>query len=313
MKKFALSILFLLTASLLFSQVLSKYEQKLYRGKQQEILSHIADDMAQGRASGTIGKQAIEQYIVRRFREYGLKPYNWHYIQSARYNDSIITRNVVGVIPAAVPTDKYVVIGAHYDHIGEINGIIYNGADDNASGVTALINLAEMFSAMKKDGNGPGKNIIFVAFDGKEFNMCGSDHFVKNLPFPARNITCMVNMDMIGTDLEPVGFRREYLIALGEERLDPKYRGILGYLSRSKKYEMDLDLTYYGSKDFTRLFYRMSDQHSFAKAGIPALLFTSGIHKHTYKPSDLPEIINYDVLRKRTLLIFNFIFRVCEY
>ena len=152
-----------------------------------------------------------------------------------------------------------------------------------------------------------------MAFDGKEFNMCGSEHFVQNLPFPARNITCMVNLDMIGTDLEPVGFRRDYLIVLGEERLDPKYRGILGYLSRRKNYEMDLDLTFYGSKDFTKIFYRMSDQYSFAKAGIPALLFTSGIHKHTYKPSDKSDIINYDLLRKRTLLIFNFIFRVCEY
>jgi len=313
MKKIALYMLLLLATFPLLAQVTNKYEQKLYRDKQQDILSHIADDMAKGRASGTIGKQAIEQYIVRRFQEYGLKPYNWHYIQSSRCNDSIIVRNVVGVIPAAVPTDKFVIVGAHYDHIGEINGNIYNGADDNASGVTALINIAEMFAEMKKDGKGPGKNIVFVAFDGKEFNMCGSEHFVQNLPFPARNITCMVNLDMIGTDLEPVGFRRDYIIVLGEDSLDPKYRGILGYLSRRKNYEMDLDLTFYGSKDFTKIFYRMSDQYSFAQAGIPAILFTSGIHKHTYKPSDKSDIINYDLLRKRILLIFNFLFRVCEY
>lgn len=151
-EKIALYTLFLLATLPLLAQVTTKYEQKLYRGKQQEILSHIADDMAKGRASGTIGKQAIEQYIVRRFQEYGLKPYKWHYIQSSRCNDSIIARNVVGVIPATVQTDKYVIVGAHYDHIGEIKGNIYNGADDNASGVTALINLAEMFSEMKKDG-----------------------------------------------------------------------------------------------------------------------------------------------------------------
>lgn len=436
------------------AQRASSYEQLIYQEKQEKILTYLADDMNEGRASGTNGNENAERLIVEKFKEYGLQPYHWNYTQSFMYDDSIAVRNVTGIIFASTPSDEYIIVSAHYDHIGKLHGTIYNGADDNASGVTALLNIAEMYGAMKRDGVGPHKNIIFVAFDGKELSMAGSKYFVKEmlsggstarsvdksttrtsptktgaitgnrttasttgtttasttgtttasttastpgtkngttsstvakatagtassattgttagttigatagttsgtaaggtsgtaagattgtttgtttkarvgtaslrktspiaiissggLYIPKSKVICNINIDMLGTDFEPTGSNPEFIIMLGEERLNPKYQGIVSYICSRAKYKMDLDLTFYGSREFRKTYYTLSDQYSFAREGIPAVLFTSAFHRYTYKPTDDPDIINYPLLRKRTLVIYNFIDRLCK-
>ena len=236
---------------------------------------------------------------------------DWSYTQSSGYKDSIAVRNVVGLLPASIPSDEYIIIGAHYDHLGRLGHSIYPGADDNASGVTALLSLARMFAKMKADGQGPRKNLIFAAFDGKELDMAGSRFFVRHLPVPKEKITAMVNMDMLGSDLVPPSRNREYLFVIGENTLPEAYRGYLSYICSRTLYKLDLDLTFYGSRDFYKMMYDTSDQHPFARAGIPAVLFTSAFHQHTYKKSDTIDIINFPLLRKRTLIIFNFINKLC--
>jgi Zn-dependent M28 family amino/carboxypeptidase len=304
---------FLLLAGLLplRAQSTLAYENRLNVEDQRRDLEYLAHAMTTGRASGTPGKELAEHYLVEQFRSIGLKPWNWTYTQSFRYKDSIIIRNVVGLIPASVPSDEYIVIGAHYDHLGKLGHTVYPGADDNASGVTALLSLARMFTAMKADGKGPRKNLIFVAFDGKELEMYGSRRFVRTLDIPHSKITAMVNMDMLGTDLVPPRRNKEYLFAIGENTLPESYRGYLSYLCTRARYKLDLDLTFYGSRNFYKMMYETSDQHAFARAGIPAVLFTSAFHEHTYKKTDTPAIINHQLLRKRTLVIFNFINRLC--
>lgn len=293
------------------AQSLRPYENLISTERQRQTLSYLADEMTEGRASGTDGKQMAEHFLVGQFRVMGLKPVDWAYTQSFRYEDSLTIRNVVGLLPASVPSDEYIVIGAHYDHLGKLGHTIYPGADDNASGVTALLSIARMFCAMKADGAGPRKNLIFVAFDGKELGMAGSRWFVRHLPVPRSKITAMVNLDMLGTDLVPPGRNREYLFAIGENTLPETYQGHLAYLCRRAAYKLDLDLTFYGSRDFYKMMYETSDQQPFARAGIPAVLFTSAFHQHTLKRSDTPAIIDYPLLRKRTLVIFNFINRLC--
>ena len=287
------------------------YENKLNVEDQRRDLEYLAHEMTSGRASGTPGKELAEHYLVSQFRSIGLKPWHWNYTQSFRYQDSIVVRNVVGLIPASVPSDEYIVIGAHYDHLGQLGHTVYPGADDNASGVTALLSLARMFSAMKADGKGPRKNLIFVAFDGKELDLYGSRRFVRTLDIPHSKITAMVNMDMLGTDLVPPRRNREYLFAIGENTLPESYRGYLSYLCTRTRYKLDLDLTFYGSRNFYKMMYDTSDQQPFARAGIPAVLFTSAFHQHTLKKTDTPAIIDFQLLRKRTLIIFNFINRLC--
>ena len=214
-------------------------------------------------------------------------------------------RNVAGIVKSIIPSNEYVIVTAHYDNIGKINGAIYNGADKNASGVTAMLNLSEMFGTMRKAGMGPGKNIIFVALDGTEHNMAGSKHFIEDLNVQKDNIICNINIDQIGTVLEPVIEKdTNFVIVLGEKTLRKEHRGKIDMCNRFYNIGLTVDHTFYGSKMFTDIFYQLSDQIVFRNAGIPALVFTSGFHKYTNKTTDDPCIISYPVLKKRTILLF---------
>lgn len=310
-KKCAILSVLLLAALPAASQHARIYENVVSAADQRQTLEYLAHPMTAGRASGTPGKELAEHHLVEQFRAIGLKPWRWTYTQSTSYRDSIAIRNVVGLLPAGIPSDEYLIIGAHYDHLGRLGHSVYPGADDNASGVTVLLSLARMFSAMKAAGAGPRKNLIFVAFDGKELEMAGSRHFVRQLDVPREKITAMINLDMLGTDLVPPGRNREYLFVLGEQTLPETYRGALASICRRADCRLDLDPTFYGSAGFSRMMYESSDQHPFARAGIPAVLFTSAFHQHTYKTTDTPAIIDYALLRKRTVVIYNFVVRLC--
>lgn len=314
------------------------YEQIIYQAKQERIMTWLADDMNEGRATGSESGQRVAWFISEMFRQYGLDPLYGNSFRQPFFADSTgCTRacNIAGIVRSAVPSDEYVIITAHYDHLGILNGNIYNGADDNASGVTALLNLADMFGTMKKTRTGPDKNIIFAALDAKELNMAGSKAFLdlllkkeKTRPgkagygskgpcdsllytpcqfsgIPKEQIICAINIDQIGTVLEPVHEAdTSFVIVLGENTLPKKYRGLIDMCNRYYKIGLDIDHTFYGSENFTELFYQLSDQIVFHNAGIPALIFTSGFHRHTYKTSDDPDIISYPVMKKRTILIF---------
>ena len=311
-KSFVIAGLAVLIAFCARAQDLRPYERLLSQEDMQRDLGTIASDDMEGRESGSNGKFLCERFLVTEFKSMGLKPWHWSYTQSVPLSDSVMLRNVVGWIPAVRPSEDYIIIGAHYDHIGKLAGHIYNGADDNASGVAAMLSIARLFARMKANGEGPRKNLIFVAFDGKEHNLGGSTYFVKHLEIPHKNITCAVNIDMIGTHLVPPGINDSYMFALGENTLKECYRGYLEYICRKALYKMDMDLTFYGSRNFYKMMYETSDQHPFARAGIPAMLFTSAFHQHTYRPTDDIDIIDFPLLRRRTLVIFNFINRLCR-
>lgn len=312
MKKSLLCLLLALLCGHITAQDLSPYERLAGEDVLMDRVSYLADDLNTGRASGTTGNLCAAQFVVQNFRKFGLKPYNWSYTQSFRYRDSLILRNVTGVITANRASDEYVIITAHYDHLGEIHGKVYNGADDNASGVAVLLSLAEMYSRMKADGTGPDKNLIFVALDGKELSLAGSRYFAKHLNIPAGKITAAINIDIIGNDLVPPGSNKDYILAIGEDKLRPQYRNLLKYVCMRPEIKLDLCSSFYGSKSFTKMVYENGDHWNFARKGIPAVFFTSGFHQYTYKPEDDTEIINFPLLRKRTLVIYHYINLLCH-
>ena len=281
------------------------YEQIVYQAKQERLMTWLSHDMNHGRATGTRDAARVARYIETHFKQYGLEPFcagSFYQPFLADSASGTVGRNVIGIVPSAVPSDEYVLITAHYDHLGVLDGNIYNGADDNASGVTVLLNLADMFGTMKKTRTGPDKNIIFAALDAKELNMAGSKHFVNHLIIGKDSIICAINIDQIGTVIEPVHEAdTSFVIVLGEQTLRRQDRGLIDMCNRYYNIGLDIDHTFYGSENFTRLFYQLSDQIVFHEAGIPALVFTSGFHRHTYKTTDDPDIISYPGRRETSL------------
>lgn len=293
------------------------WEKKLY-----QKIEFLSDTLCQGRATGTRGSIEAAFWIEREFRKAGLMPFSETYGKRFYAGQGLLGGNIIGFIPGSVksPKNRYVVVGAHYDHIGQLNRTTYPGADSNASGIVALTSLAEMFSMMKTLGKGYNSNIIFVAFDARELSLAGSNAFwrmiengelkdpVSGRTISQKDIKMMVNIDQIGSSLSPLNEgRNDYMIMLGKDSLKPAERELLSYCNRSTGLHMDLDFTYYGSKNFTEVFYRLSDQRIFIDNKIPAVLFTSGITMNTNRTRDTADTLDYPVFKKRIYLIFEWL------
>ena len=301
-------LMLFLTPLRTYAQTAASYSSLITEEGQRNAVEHLCDSIMEGRASGSPGAAAAADYIAGEFNRIELKPFYWQQTQLFRQHTGLKMRNIMGVVPALEASDKYIVVSAHYDHLGIIKEKVFPGADDNASGVAALLSLAEAFSQMRRDSIGPGVNILFIAFDGKEFSMSGSKYFTANMPISPSQIVCEVNMDILGSTLVPIHKNKpEYLIVLGRNSLPEKYRGIIASCNQAKDMNLDIDFTFYGSDDFTKTMYKLGDHYPFSQQGVPALLFTSGFHQHTLKTTDTPEIIDHKVLAKRTRLVFDFI------
>ena len=285
-------------------------------------ISFLSDSLCNGRATGTRGSIEAAFWISRKFGKAGLIPvaegYGSHFITPTGAHG----HNIMGMLPGAIsmPRDRYVIIGAHYDHLGQLDGKLYPGADANASGTVALTSLADMFGAMKDMGKVYDSNILFVAFDAKEMGMSGSaslwkliDYGILKDPLTGQaitkdKITAMVNIDQIGSSLSPVhSDRKDYMLMLGNNSLPKDKRMNLEACNLLHGLNLDLCFSYYGSKAFTDVFYRLSDQKVFVENKIPAVFFTSGITMNTNKTRDTASNLDMEVLHKRVRLIYHWI------
>ena len=287
------------------------------------LRSHVAffaDSLCAGRASGTPGSIHAQSAIARQFAAIGLEPAREGWFRGFRTLAGAPAHNVVGFLPGS--GDKYVVVAAHYDHIGTLAGTLYPGADSNASGVAALLTLARMFQHMKELGKTYSHTLIFVALDGKEQSLSGAHHLWNEIAggrlvdphtgrtvFPA-DIDRMVNIDQVGGTEAPLrSSRKDYLMMLCEPENGRKDALLIA--NQSPEVSLDLGFDYYGSKDFTRVFYRtISDQKPFLDHGIPSVMFTSGITLRNNKTSDDADSLDYGILRRRVLAMFYYLVRV---
>ena len=288
----------------------------------QERISFLCDSLCEGRGAGEKGGGIAALWLQREFERLGLMKFGEGYAKSIYLSAGRFGRNIVGMLPGSndFPRDRYVIVGAHYDHLGILEGNFYPGADANASGTAALLGLAEMLSAYRDLGKTHDCNVIFVAFDAKEHNLAGSKALWRMIenggltdPQSGRTITkdkiaLMVNIDQIGCTLSPLASgRKDYIIMLGRNSLRPIKRDMLGICNRMFAIDMEIDHTYYGSEGFTKMFYRLSDQRIFIDNGIPSVLFTSGITMNTNKTRDTAETIDIEILRKRIFLIYHWL------
>ena len=287
MKRQRIFLLFLLPAALLLRPGVLSAQTFDRETELRAEVGFLCDSLCAGRAFGSAGAQASTLYLLRQLRDAGLRTT----VQSFSAGERI-GHNVVAVTPGWYR--RYIVVGAYFDAIGTLEGRIYPGADANASGVAALLALARELPACCRGEVG----IVFVAFDGHNADLSGARAFLDGYrrQYPP---ALMVNLDLLGSSLAPVhAAQPDYLIALGGE----PYRPALEAANRGPR--LDLSYDYYGSDAFTDVFYRrISDQRWFLEAGIPAVMFTSGITEHTNKTSDTPSTLDYELLDRRIDLI----------
>lgn len=286
-------------------------------------IGFLTDTLCQGRATGTAGSIEAAFWIQQQFDRIGLLKMGEGYAKNFMVREGLNGRNIIGFIPASANrySDRYIIIGAHYDHRGIVAGHLYPGADSNASGVVAMLNIAEMCMNMKEQGKPCTTNLIFVAFDAKEHSMAGSEALWKMLcdgkiknPLSDRAITkdkiaFMANIDQIGTTLAPVIKQRlNYMLVLGNHTLKlQSKRNVLETCNKQMEPNLELCFSYYGSDAFTKMFYRLSDQKIFVDNNIPALLFTSGITLNTNKTYDDKDTIDYEIFARRIRLIYKWL------
>jgi hypothetical protein len=196
---------------------------------------------------------------------------------------SLTAPNTIGILEGSDPKlrHEYLVYSAHMDHIGVSPGqpdSINNGADDDASGTTGVIELAQAFS---RPGARPKRSIIFLTVSGEEKGLWGSRYFTEHPPVPIDRIVADLNMDMIGRNW------RDTIVAIGREHSD------LGKtLERVNRAHPELGMTAVDDRWPEERFYFRSDHYNFARKGVPILFFFNGVHEDYHEPSDEPHKVN---------------------
>ncbi|MNH49645.1 Aminopeptidase YwaD precursor [compost metagenome] len=255
-----------------------------------------ADDM-QGRDTGSAGGAKAREYIVGRLEALGvqaspmgrLQP--WEMLGRTREgNKTFSGTNIIGVIPGTRVSDKYIVVTAHYDHVGVNDGQVFNGADDNASGVATMLELARRLKA-----NPPEHSVLIVALDGEERGLLGAKHFVEAPPVPLSSISMNLNFDMTAradTDGK--------LWVTGTYQ-HPYFRPVLERLSARANVALAFGKDTPEDKGADN-WVEASDHAAFHRAGLPFLYFGVNYHPDYHRPTDDFEKINPAVFQDSTEL-----------
>lgn len=259
-----------------------------------ELRAHVrrlASREMQGRRGA--GAARASRHLVAAFERLGLRPaFAGSYFQlipahpEQRTGTEQLGRNVAAILPGADPKlrDEWVLLAAHYDHLGVVKGVHYPGADDNASGIAMLLEVAEHFALGKGK---PARTIVFVAFDQEEAGLLGSQHFVRRPPLPLRRLKAMLAADMLGRSMANV--MDEYLFVLGSEHSRQLRR-----LVTTVRPPTGLKLGRLGADVVgTR-----SDYGPFRDRQVPFLFLSTGQHPDYHKPTDTPDRIDYAKLER---------------
>ncbi len=215
----------------------------------------------------------------------------------------LIGSNVLGYLEGSDPKlkDEVIVVTAHYDHLGKRGNSIYNGADDNGTGTSAVMDVARAFVEAKNEGQGPRRSILFMLVSGEEKGLLGSEYYAENPIYPLENTVANVNVDMIGR-IDRNHSDPNYIYVIGSDRLSTDLHYINEAANQSFTH-IDLDYTYNAKNDPNRFYYR-SDHYNFAKKGIPAIFYFSGTHADYHRTTDTVDKIMFDKMENITKLVF---------
>lgn len=276
-------------------------------GDMRARIGFLASDALAGRGTPSRGLEIAAAYIESEFRRFGLEsPGGRGYVQ--RYRIATVggdaggpsrgdgqAPNVIGILPGSDPRlrDEYMVLSAHMDGLGVGRSVdgdsIYNGADDNASGTAALLEVAE---ALSRSGRPPARSVIFLAVSGEERGLWGSGWFVSEPPVSLDRIVAAINVDMIGRNWED----RISVIGKGYSTLGSVVDSVA-----AAHPELSLDVV--GDLWPQERFFFRSDHYNFARMGVPAIFFFNGVHEDYHQPSDEADRIKYEKAARVARLI----------
>lgn len=212
------------------------------------------------------------------------------------------TENVLGYLEGTDKKDEVIVLTAHYDHVGMNGKEIYNGADDDGSGTSAIMEIAEAFVKASEEGNGPRRSLLFMTVTGEEKGLLGSAYYAANPIYPLSTTVANLNIDMIGRVDPDHEENPEYVYLVGSDKLSSELHKISEDANATYT-NLDLDYTYNDQDHPDRIYYR-SDHWNFAKNNIPVIFYFNGTHDDYHQPSDTIEKINFEMLTKRAHLVF---------
>ena len=247
-------------------------------------LKTLSSDAMEGRRTGTPGAEKARAFIADRFKASGVLPFGSPYEQPFTFTRPGLSGeqrgiNVIGRIDGARQSRRYIVISAHYDHLGTRNGVVFNGADDNASGTAALFAIAKYFST-----HAPNNSLIFAAFDAEELGLRGSQAFVKRPPAEVRSIALDLNLDMIGRERD----RRLFVVGTARQ---PFLKPVIESVARKSSVRL---LTGHEDPKQPEDWTGDSDHFSFMEARIPALYFGVEDFDQHHKSTDDYETMTYE-------------------
>ncbi|MEM6720536.1 MAG: M28 family peptidase [Bacteroidota bacterium] len=255
-------------------------------------VKELSSDVYEGRETGTSGATKAKKYVLFNFERLRIKPLgNIHFQPFPMPKETNIEQgvNIIGYIEGTEKANQYIVISAHYDHIGIIDGKIYNGADDDASGVSALFAIGEY---LKK--NPPKHSVILAAFDAEEKGLVGSQFFVDNPMVEKSQLKLNINMDMISRS------KKNELYAVGPQHYK-QLQPIIENTEKSGKVNLKI-----GHKEWTYA----SDHAGFHRAKIPFVYFGVEDHEDYHKHTDDYENIHPEFYADAVQTILNFFKKV---
>lgn len=277
-------------------------------------ISFLASDALAGRDTPSPGLESAAAYLASEHRRFGLEPAGENGTYYQRYpfvprgasaaEEESFPPNIVAVLPGSDPDlgDEFVVLSAHFDHVGigrPVNGdSIYNGADDNGSGTSALLEIAEALADLPEN---PRRSIVFLHVSGEEHGLLGSRWYSDHPTVPAQQIVANINVDMIGRNAA------DSIVVIGMN-----YSTLGSLVERVGARHPELGLTI--SDDLwpeERFFYR-SDHFNFARIGIPSVFVFAGVHEDYHRPSDHVEKIDPDKAARVTRLIFHTVREIAD-
>ena len=320
MKRDYLLLALLLVGNITFAQSpIERGLNTINRSSAEATINFLAGDELQGREAGFHGSRVTSEYIVSLLQWMGVSPLADSYFQpfdayrkerqkkgrlevhpdsiaklKQAVHQKLSMRNVLGMIPGK-NTKEYVIVGAHFDHLGidpALDGDqIYNGADDNASGVSAVLQIARAFLA---SGQQPERNVIFAFWDGEEKGLLGSKYFVQTCPFLSQ-IKGYLNFDMIGRNNKP---QQPKQVVYFYTAAHPVFGDWLK--EDIRKYSLQLEPDYRAWENPIG----GSDNGSFAKVGIPIIWYHTDGHPDYHQPSDHADRLNWDKIVEITKASF---------